>query len=468
MIKNGRKILILKYIILDLFTAFVSWICFYYFIKTFIENIEFTVDKNFYIGLIVVPIFWMTLYTIVGTYKKVYKKHRIKEISQTLFLSISGNIFLFFILLLDDEIKQYQDYYTSFSALLFLHSLITLVPRFILTSSTVKKVHNKELGFSTLIVGGNENALTIYNEINNIRNYPGYLFKGFISTNGVDKALMATPIKYFGDYSNLKSTIIKEEIEEVILAIEASEHENINKIINDLAGLNVNIKVIPDMYNILTGSVKMTSIFGALLIEINPEIMPAWQKSIKRILDVFISLIAIIILLPVYIFLIITIKLSSKGPIVFCQERIGINGNPFTIYKFRSMISNAEKNGPLLSSANDTRITPIGKFMRKTRLDEIPQFINVIKSDMSIVGPRPERQFYIDQIMVKAPHYKHLTKVKPGITSWGQVKFGYAENVSQMISRLKYDVLYVENMSLMLDFKIMFYTLIIILKRSGK
>jgi lipopolysaccharide/colanic/teichoic acid biosynthesis glycosyltransferase len=222
------------------------------------------------------------------------------------------------------------------------------------------------------------------------------------------------------------------------------------------------------MYNILTGMVKMTSIFGALLIEVKTEIMPVWQRTVKRILDVFISFFAIIILFPIYFILIILIKSTSKGSILFKQERIGINASVFNILKFRSMIDGAEINGPQLSSSNDSRITSIGKFMRKSRLDELPQFINVLKGEMSIVGPRPERQYYIDKIMETAPHYKHITKVKPGITSWGQVKYGYAENVDQMVDRLKYDILYIENMSLTLDIKIMFYTIIIIFKGVGK
>ena len=145
-----------------------------------------------------------------------------------------------------------------------------------------------------------------------------------------------------------------------------------------------------------------------------------------------------------------------------------MHNKPFYIYKFRSMYTDSEKNGPQLSSQKDKRITKIGKFMRKTRLDETPQFYNVIKGDMSLVGPRPERQFYIDQIISKAPHYKHISKVKPGITSWGQVKYGYAENVDEMVARLKFDLLYVENMSLTLDVKILFYTILIMLKGSGK
>jgi exopolysaccharide biosynthesis polyprenyl glycosylphosphotransferase len=212
----------------------------------------------------------------------------------------------------------------------------------------------------------------------------------------------------------------------------------------------------------------MSAIFQAPLILISPDLMPAWQMSLKRLMDIVISLFVLIFLSPFIVIIAAIIKLTSKGPIFYSHERIGLKGKPFTMHKFRSMYTDAENGTPMLSCKNDPRITPFGRFMRKVRIDEIPQFYNVLKGNMSIVGPRPERQYFINEIMKRAPHYRLLHKVKPGITSWGQVKFGYAENVDQMIERLKYDLLYIENMSLATDIKILLYTIIIIVQGRGK
>jgi len=464
---------IILHIIVDWIAASMSWLGLFLFRKSFIEaskhgyEIPVNHDDNLLLGMILVPLFWILLHGISGYYNYIFRRSRLKELEHTFNSTVIGVIFLFFTLILDDSISNYRDYYLSVALLFGFQFSSTLILRLIIVTKTIHNVKNRVWGYNTLIVGCGDRALNLYQELNSAKKSEGFFIKGFVKIKD-ECQLQDFGTKVLGHWSELPRLIKEMHIEDIILCAEASEADNVTPIIDCVQNEEIHLKIMPDQFSLVLGMVKMNNILGAMLVEVDFEVMPTWQKVLKRIIDIFVSVMALVLLTPIFLIIALIIKFDSKGPIFFTQPRIGFKGKFFDIIKFRSMKVDAESQGPQLSHDLDERRTKVGIILRQTRLDELPQFINVLVGQMSLVGPRPEREFFKEQIVDREPIYQRLQRIKPGITSWGQIKYGYASNVDEMIDRMKYDILYLENMSLGLDFKIMLYTALIMIQGRGK
>ena len=458
-----------KYILSDFVSASVAWLLFnilrYEILFIINEGTDSLLDYLQYPGVltgqIVIPFFWLVLYYFSGYYNKPFGKSRLTELFSTFITVLIGTIFVFFALLLDDIPRSINIYYRLFFGMFGLQFFITYIPRLLITQSGVRKIKNREWAMNVLIVGAGEKAVRIAHDLYRL----GYDICGFVSEDE-RIPVKADRNQVLGTVEDIPVLMEKENVDEIVLAVESKNNKMLLGILYSLYRYKRPIKVLADRFTMLS-KIQLRTIRGIPLVDVTDNNFSPAGQNIKFFLDKVSSAVALLLLSPLFVYIAWRVKRDSPGPVFFRQERIGYLGQPFWMYKFRTMYVNAEENGPSLSSEDDPRVTPFGRVMRKYRLDELPQFWNVLKGDMSLVGPRPERKYFIDEIVKTAPYYYLLHNVRPGITSLGMVKYGYAASVDKMVERMEYDILYYENMSLTLDLTILIYTVKTVVTGKG-
>lgn len=468
MSRRAEKILLL----LSDFLTINGALAVYYFMRIKSGIMDYPIEPDFLTPLIVIWVYWLVWFAFFGLYRHWYAQSRLDEVLTLFRTTAVGTIVLFFLILADDQSRSSAG---SAREIILAYWLVLLV--FVSAGRLAIRAVQKSLlvagvgARNTLVVGWSEKAFELSDMV---RKYPelGYKLVGFVQTRKVAKRgrarLEHDSVPVLGSLGDFPGLLKRHHIKEVLIGLDSTEHDQLLEIIRLCDGREVGMKMVPDLYDIVSGQARISSIYGVPLVEVNPQIMKPWEEVMKRIMDVVVSLVILILGLPLWLLVALAIKLSTPGPVFYRQERVGRNGRAFMMFKFRSMKKDAERlSGPKWAEKNDPRVTSVGKIIRRIHIDEVPQFINVLVGDMSLVGPRPERSFFVEKIERELPLYRRRLKVRPGITGWAQIKYRYDQSIEDVKSKLKYDLFYIENMSWRMDLKILFNTLYVMVRGKG-
>jgi len=436
--------------------------------------VSYPIEPEFWLPLMAVYGYWLLWFLFFGLYRSWYAQSRLDEILTLLRTTVLGALMLFFLIFVDDAATASKADSRLLIAVywLLVFSLVTI------GRLNVRAIQKKLLmagvgSRNTLIIGHSNKAIELCDMV---LRYPalGYKVVGYVRAGKeaerrpAHRSSGGQRVPVLGEIKDMPKLLERHNIQEVLIGLDSTQHPQLLEVIKFCDGREVGMKIVPDLYDIVSGQARISSIYGFPLMELRPQLLQPWEAALKRTFDLLVAGFILLAGLPLWFIIALAIKLDSRGPVFYKQERVGRNGEVFKMLKFRSMHTDAErKTGPVWSGKNDPRITKVGKVIRRFHLDEVPQFINVLIGDMSIVGPRPERPYFVNKLSKEIPLYRQRLRVRPGMTGWAQVKYKYDQTIEDVKSKLKYDLFYIENISWRLDLKILFNTFYVLILGKG-